>query len=44
MVKSPDYDTVIVRASMDKEAGMAICHKIRQAGFIFPGSWFPRGL
>ncbi len=27
--KSPDYEMVIVRASMEKNDGMAVCHKIR---------------
>ncbi len=29
MEQSPDYDMVIVRASMEKNDGMAICYKIR---------------
>jgi predicted O-methyltransferase YrrM len=29
MEQSPDYDLVIVRASMEKDDGMAICYKIR---------------
>ena len=29
MQTSPDWDTVIVRASMEKGDGMAVCHKIR---------------
>jgi predicted O-methyltransferase YrrM len=29
MQKSPDWDTVIIRASLEKKDGMAVCYKIR---------------
>jgi predicted O-methyltransferase YrrM len=29
MKNSPDYDTVIIRASLEKKDGMAVCYKIR---------------